>query len=156
MNTEKEFVRVRAIKNGTVIDHISPKAIFKVIRLLGLEDIDNEIIFGTNLTSKRMGRKALIKVVDRYFSEDELSYLALVAPTARVSTIKDFEVVDKHQIQPPKEVSGYVHCANPMCITNKEDICTHFTVAMNESGELALKCRYCEKETHIDSIDIFK
>jgi len=156
MSTEKEFVRVRAIKNGTVIDHINPKAIFKVIRLLGLEDIDNEIIFGTNLSSQRMGRKALIKVVDRYFSEDELSYLALVAPTARVSTIKDFEVVDKHQIQPPKEVNGYVSCANPMCITNKENICTHFTVAMKESGELALKCRYCEKETHIDSIDLFK
>ncbi len=156
MSTEKEFLKVRAIKNGTVIDHIPASAVFNVIKLLELDKVENEIIFGTNLGSKLMDKKALIKIVDKYFGEDELSYLALVAPMASVSTIKDFEVVEKHKIQPPKEVNGYVCCANPMCITNKEDICTHFTVTLKESGELALKCRYCEKETRINSLKLIK
>lgn len=147
--------KVRAIKNGTVIDHLPENSIFKVLKLLKLENSTTPIIFGMNLDSKRMGKKSLIKMVDMYCREEELAYLALVAPAARVSIIKDFVVVEKREIEPPTIVQGFVRCVNTMCITNHEIITTRFT-AQNEYGEITLKCRYCEKITSQEQIQIIK
>ena len=153
-NTIKEH-KVRAIKNGTVIDHLPANTIFKVLRLLKLEESTTPVIFGMNLDSKRMGKKALIKMVDIYCQEEELAYLALVAPSARVSMIRDFQVVEKREILPPTIVEGFVKCINPMCITNHETITTRFT-SQNQHGEITLKCRYCEKITTQEQIEIIK
>lgn len=151
----KEYTQVRAIENGTVIDHLPASSIFKVIRILNLEKSDIPIIFGMNLDSKRMGKKSLIKIVDTYCDEGTLNYLALVAPSARISTIRNFEVINKRQIEAPQTVEGFVKCANPMCITNHQKITTHFTVHQ-QNGELALHCRYCEKTTSQEQIEIVK
>ena len=55
-------LKVSAIKNGTVLDHIPANQLFKVISILGLKDCANQITFGTNLDSKLLGKKAIIKV----------------------------------------------------------------------------------------------
>lgn len=151
-NTKME---VSAIENGTVIDHIPPTALFKVIELLNLDSVDKQLFFATNLKSTRSGKKALIKIVDTYCSDYDISYLALVAPSARISTIKNYAVVEKRQIEPPTEVSRFVKCANPMCITNHEKIKTRFSVS-SLNGELSLKCCYCEKITMQEQIEIIK
>ncbi len=143
-NNSKEL-KVSAIKDGTVIDHIPAQNLFKVISLLGLEKIPNAITFGTNLESKKLGRKSIIKVSDRFFEDDEINKIALVAPEAKLNIIKDYEVVEKRQVSLPDELTGYVRCFNPKCITNHEDITTHFFVV--SKMPLALKCRYCEKVT---------
>lgn len=147
--------QVRAISDGTVIDHLPPSSIFKVIRLLHLEETTNPVIFGSNLDSRLLGKKALLKIVDQYFDEGELGYLTLVAPSATISVIRDFNVVEKRQITPPEVVEGFVRCANPMCITNHERITTHFNV-IQQSGELSLRCKYCEKITQQEQIEIVK
>jgi aspartate carbamoyltransferase regulatory subunit len=59
---EKKQLVVSAIKDGTVIDHIPAKLLFKVISILGLDHIQNQITFGSNLESKKLGSKAIIKV----------------------------------------------------------------------------------------------
>lgn len=146
---------VSAIENGTVIDHIPPLALFKVISLLKLDRTAAQVTFGMNLSSSRIGKKALIKIADTYCDDEQISYLALVAPTARISIIKNYEVAAKRQIEPPAEVHGFVRCANPVCITNHEAITTHFTVT-SVSGELALRCRYCEKTTMQEQIEIIR
>lgn len=153
--SNKEYTSVRSIENGTVIDHLPANSIFKVIKLLNLEKTEHPVVFGMNLDSKRMGKKSLIKIVDKYCEEGELAYLALVAPNARVSIIKNFEVVLKQQIEVPERVDGFVKCANPMCITNHEKITTRFTV-FQKDGELELHCRYCEKVTHQEQVEIIK
>lgn len=151
----KTMLEVSAIENGTVIDHIPTSSLFKVIGLLNLDNITNQITFGTNLTSKRIGKKAIIKISDKYCQDHEISYLALVAPTARISIIRDYEVVEKRQIEAPATVVGFVKCANPMCITNHERITTHFAV-MTQNGELSLRCEYCEKSTRQEQIEIIR
>lgn len=151
----KNFMEVRAIENGTAIDHLPPASLFKVIRLLQLENVDNQITFGTNLVSKRMGKKAIIKISDKYCQDNEISYISLVAPSASISIIKNFEVVEKRLIEVPTHVEGFVRCANPMCITNHEPITTHFTVSQ-QNGELLLRCQYCEKITRQEQIEIIK
>ena len=58
---------VSAIQNGTVIDHVPARNLFKVIQILGLDKIDNQITFGTNLESKKLGSKAIIKICEVFF-----------------------------------------------------------------------------------------
>lgn len=55
-NTRKEL-KVSAIENGTVLDHIPSNQLFKVIRILNLDECKNQITFGTNLESKLLGKR---------------------------------------------------------------------------------------------------
>lgn len=155
MSESNKTLQVSAIENGTVIDHIPPASLFKVISILSLDNVSNQVTFGTNLKSKRIGKKAIIKIADKYCADTEISYLALVAPMARISIIKDYDVVEKRQVDPPALVEGFVKCANPMCITNYEKMITKFVV-FNQNGQLLLRCRYCEKATTQEQIEIIR
>ncbi len=144
MENKKEMV-VPAIQNGTVIDHIPTAAVYQVIRLLGLEKYDDEVLIGNNLTSQKFGRKGIIKVKNRFFSKQEISMIALVAPMATIVNIKEYEVVEKIEAEIPNQIENIIKCMNPMCITNHEDIPTKFDVVDKEN--LKIKCHYCEKFT---------
>ncbi len=140
---KKEELVVSAIQNGTAIDHIPPQSLFKVISILGLEKIGTQITFGNNLTSKRMGKKAIVKITDKFFDDKEINKIALVAPEAKLNTIRDYKVIEKREVAVPDEVSGIVKCVNPKCITNNEKITTKFYVVSKKP--VTLKCHYCEK-----------
>lgn len=144
MSKNKEL-KVNAIKNGTVIDHIPAKNLFKVISILGLDKIPNQITFGTNLESHRMGHKAIIKVAEKFFEDEAINKIALVAPDAKLNIIRDYEVVEKKEVVIPNEVKGIVRCFNPKCITNHEVIPTYFSLVDRDT--ITLKCHYCEKIT---------
>lgn len=139
-------MKVSAIQNGTVIDHIPAKSLFKVISILGLDFIDQNITIGNNLDSERYGKKGIVKVSNKFFEDKEINMIALVAPHAKLNIIKDYKVVDKKTVQTPESVFGLVKCVNPKCITNHEEMQTRFDVVVNDS-DLALQCDYCEKIT---------
>ena len=143
-NTRKEL-KVSAIENGTVIDHIPARNVFQVIKILGLENCKEQILFGTNLGSRKYGKKGLVKVSRRYFKEEDVNKIALVAPSATLIEIKDYEVVEKKNVEIPDQIVKFVKCINPNCITNHEDITTRFNVIDKE--EVKLQCHYCEKVT---------
>ena len=149
---KRKQLSVSAIRNGTVIDHIPARHLFKVISILGLENFDHLITFGTNLESHKLGLKAIIKVADKYFSEDDVNRIALVAPAAKLNIIKDYEVIEKYALKVPEEIAGIVKCVNPQCITNHEEVGTRFKVIMHP--EVALKCHYCEKITDQEQMEI--
>lgn len=151
MSSSKKL-KVSAIKNGTVIDHIPANQLFKVISILGLNKVLNQITFGTNLESRKLKQKAIIKVTDKYFEDDEINKIALIAPTAKLNIIKNYKVLEKKVVDIPDEVIGIVKCFNPKCITNHEEIKTSFTVVSKES--IALKCHYCEKITTQEHLQI--
>lgn len=149
---EKQL-KVSAIKDGTVIDHIPTKALFKVIKILKLEECIQMVTFGNNLDSRAMGTKAIIKIANRFFADDEVNRIALVAPHAKLNTIRDYEVVEKRVVETPKEIKGIVHCFNPKCITNAENVTTRFEVLSDKP--IAMKCYYCEKITNENEMFFF-
>ena len=110
--TRKELV-VSALENGTVLDHIPAENVYKAIDLLNLRGVESQITIGINLASKLYGRKGIIKIADRFFEDDELNRLALIAPKATVNVIRDFKVVEKKKITMPKEIIGMAKCMNP-------------------------------------------
>lgn len=145
-------LKVSAIRNGTVIDHIPAQNLFKVISILGLDKIDNQITFGTNLESEKLGIKAIIKVTDKFFENDEINKIALIAPHAKLNIIHDFKVTEKKVVEIPLTISGIVKCFNPKCITNNEVMTTRFSVV--SQSPIALKCHYCEKITDQEHLQI--
>ena len=99
---------------------------------------------GINLASKASGKKGIIKIADKFFEDDELNKLALIAPKATVNIILDFKVVEKKKLETPDEVIGVARCKNPKCVTNHQPIKTRF-FTIKDGDEISLKCHYCEK-----------
>lgn len=147
---ERKELKVSAIENGTVIDHIPAQSVFQVTRILNLENIANQIMIGTNLDSRKFGKKGIIKVSNKYFESEEINKIALVAPSATLIVIKDYTVVYKVKVEIPDTIRKIVRCINPNCITNHEKIPTKFSVI--DKSELQLQCHYCEKITRKDVI----
>ena len=149
---KKEELQVVALKNGNVIDHIPTDKLFTIVSLLGLKNSDLNITIGNNLPSKKLGKKGLIKVADRFFTDEEISRLSVVAPNVQLNIIHNYEVVEKKQVIMPDVIKGIVKCGNPKCITNNEPMTTIFHVLCKESG--VLKCHYCEKEQNKESVKL--
>lgn len=144
---EKGELRVPAIRNGSVIDHIPVEELSRVVRLLHLYDLEYPISIGQNFRSKKLGRKGIIKVEEKYFTPDEVNTLSLVSTDVVISVIRDYEVVEKIHVELPEHIQGLVQCPNPKCITNNEPMESRFGVVLN-AGEQVLKCEYCTREVH--------
>ncbi len=140
---------VAAIQNGTVIDHIPSSKTYQVAQLLGLHRLQTPVTIGYNFLSKKLGKKGIIKVENKFFTDEEISRLSVVAPNIVLNIIRDFEVIEKKTVTTPEEIRGIVRCNNPKCITNNEPMATHFHVSNG-----ILTCHYCEKEQDINKVEL--
>lgn len=141
MSSVKKELAVAALRNGTVIDRIPSSALFQAVRLLGLENSKCHVTIGNNLNSGKLGTKGIIKIADTVFPESVLNRIALIAPTAVVNTIRDFEVVEKRPVRLPDTVIGIAKCDNPKCISNNEPMATKFEVVNRDP--VVIRCHYC-------------
>lgn len=141
MTTNKKELAVAALRNGTVIDHIPSSMLFKAVKILGIEQLQTHVTIGNNLDSSKLGTKGIIKVADVLFPESTLNRIALIAPSAKVNIIRDFEVVEKHRVVLPDTIVGIVKCNNPKCITNNEPMKTRFEVI--DHNDVTIRCHYC-------------
>ena len=151
MMNKKERL-VAAIENGTVIDHIPTDKTFQVASMLRLNELPTTITIGNNYISKLVGKKGIIKVENKYFTNEEISQLSVVAPNVVLNIIKDYEVIEKKRVETPDMLQGIVKCNNPKCITNNEPMATIFHVIDKEHG--ILKCHYCDKEQDINQVEL--
>ena len=152
MEMNKKERLVAAIENGTVIDHIPAEKTFQVVNLLELQNLSTPVTIGYNFSSSKVGCKGIIKVSDKFFTDDEISRLSVVAPNIILNIIHDYEVVEKKQVITPDELHGIVKCNNPKCIPNNEPVSTIFNVVDKVAG--TLKCHYCDKEQQMDKVEL--
>ncbi|MCK9159195.1 MAG: aspartate carbamoyltransferase regulatory subunit [Bacteroidaceae bacterium] len=152
MSENKQELQVAALKDGTVIDHIPCDKLFMVVQILGLEDMTNNITIGFNLDSKKLGKKGIIKIANKFFSDDEINRISIVAPHSKLNIIRDYEVIEKREVQMPDVLVGIVKCINPKCITNNEPMKTIFHVV--DKDKCVVRCHYCDKEQVRNEIKI--
>jgi aspartate carbamoyltransferase regulatory subunit len=150
MSHNNKELQVAALQNGTAIDHIPSEQLFKVVSLLEIENLKTRVTIGYNLDSKKMGKKGILKIADKFFEEDEINRISLIAPSVNLNIIRDYEVVEKKWVRLPNELLGIVKCNNPKCITNNEPMKTRFVVIDKEN--VVLKCHYCEMKTKKEAI----
>jgi len=140
--TVKEY-KISAIKEGTVIDHITPESTFKVIEILDLDKNKEIISVANNLQSSKLGKKGIVKIGSKFLGEEAVNKIAIIAPNATLNIIRDYKVVQKLKLKIPGRIEGTLKCFNPNCITNLEKVDTKFKVT--SSNPLKLLCNYCER-----------
>ena len=148
---EGSKIKVNAVREGTVIDHLVAGTALKVLRILGIEN-DRAVTIGLNLESKKMGRKDLIKIERHEVLPDEVRKIAIVSPNATFSIIRDFRVVQKLSPTLPESIENLLRCPNPSCVTNDDRVDTRFDVVRTDS--LRLRCHYCERMIRKDEIEL--
>lgn len=143
---------VAAIENGTVIDHIPSEKTYEVVNILGLQNLETIVTIGYNYLSKKLGHKGIIKIENKFFTNEEISRLSVVAPNVILNVIRNYEVVEKKKVETPDELKGIIRCNNPKCVTNNEPMKTVFTVIDKSNG--IIKCHYCDKEQDINKVKL--
>ena len=151
MSEKKQELQVAALENGTVIDHIPSEKLFTVVSLLGLKQMSNNITIGFNLKSKKLGTKGIIKIADKFFCDEEINRIAVVAPNVKLNIIRDYEVVEKREVNLPDELCGIVNAPIPSASPTMNQCLPYLCV---DKDDCVIKCHYCEKEQKREEIEI--
>lgn len=139
-------LKLTPIKNGTVIDHIGNGLALEVLRIIGVRELDKDstVSVALHVRSQKIGWKDIVKVENMELSPRKVNAIALLAPTATISIIRDFKVREKRAVDLPDHIVGVLRCPNSNCITNqREPVESEFEVARRRP--VVLRCVYCER-----------
>ena len=134
-------MNIDSIKNGIVIDHISAGKAMELYFHLGLDKLDYQVAIIKNASSKKMGKKDIIKVDGNI--ELDMNVIGYFDPGATVTIIKNSEVVEKKKITLPERITNVILCKNPRCITTTEQELPHVFRLTDEKNRI-YRCLYCE------------
>jgi aspartate carbamoyltransferase regulatory subunit len=146
--------KIPAIKDGIAIDHILSGNALKVIEILDVHhDKQSVITIGMNLSSKKMGKKDVVKIENKNIQKQQLAKISLIAPNASISFINNYKVFDKMIIKIPDIIENIVKCQNYNCITNHQQVSTKF-YKTEKNQKLSFRCHHCEKSQSIEEIEL--
>ena len=134
-------MNIDSIKNGIVIDHITAGKAMELYFHLGLDKSDYQVAIIKNASSKKMGKKDIIKVDGNV--ELDMNVIGYFDPGATVTIIKNSAVVEKKKITLPKKITNVILCKNPRCITTTEQELPHVFRLTDEKNRI-YRCLYCE------------
>ncbi len=142
MQTRQELY-VRKIKDGTVIDHITPGFALDVLKILGINGKDGEVVTAAmNVESRQLHHKDIVKIQNRELRPNEVDRIALIAPNASINIIRGYDVASKKVVELPATIKGIIKCDNPSCISNsREPVEPQFGVDRREP--IRLRCYFC-------------
>ena len=134
-------MRVDAIKNGLVIDHITAGKAMEIVGLLKLDELDLPIAIIKNAPSNRLGKKDIIKIdgdIDLNFE-----ILGYVDPDVTVNIIKNGVITEKKHAELPETLKNVISCKNPRCISSCEQELPHI-FKLTDRENRVYRCLYCE------------
>ncbi len=134
-------MNIDSIKNGIVIDHIAPGKAMELYHLLGLEEMDCPVAILQNVSSRKMGKKDLIKIDS--CMDCNLDAVGYVSPNATINIIRDGKLAEKKHIALPRKLTDLIRCKNPRCITQTEQGIEHIFVLSDEKTA-QYRCIYCD------------
>jgi len=134
---------VRKIKDGSVIDHITPGFALDVLKILGINGKDGEVVSAAmNVESKQLHHKDIVKIQNRELKPNEVDKIALIAPSATINIIRNYNVASKKVVELPSSIRGIIKCDNPSCVSNsREPVDPQFAVDQREP--IRLRCYFC-------------
>jgi len=134
-------MKVDSILNGIVIDHITAGRGMRLYELLGLDELDCSVAIIKNVSSKKQGKKDIIKIdADIPVDFDVIGY---VDPDATVNIIREGVLVEKRSIPMPETLTNVIKCKNPRCITSVEQELSH-VFRLTDKENKVYRCLYCE------------
>lgn len=134
-------MNIDSIKNGIVIDHITAGKGMEIYKLLGLDGLDCSVALIKNVSSRKMGKKDIIKI-DSDFDVDT-DILGFVDPDVTVNIIKDGKTAEKKTIGLPERLTNVLTCKNPRCISATEQELPQI-FKLTDRERRVYRCLYCE------------
>jgi len=132
---------IDSIKDGVVIDHIKAGMAMKIFKILNLENYDCQVAVIMNASSKKMGKKDIIKIASDV--KIDLDVLGYTDPDITINIIKDGALSEKKHLELPKKIVDVIKCKNPRCITTTEQGISHVFELKDEENRV-YRCMYCE------------
>ena len=138
-------MNIDSINNGVVIDHITAGLGMKLYELLKLDELDVSVAIIKNVTSKKMGKKDIIKI-DADIAVD-FDVIGFVDPDATVNIIKSGILVEKKSIGMPETLTNVIKCKNPRCISSCEQELDHIFKLTDKENKV-YRWLYCETKAN--------
>ena len=136
------MLTITSISKGIVIDHIKPGVGLRIFEYLDLSSADFTVALIINATSKKFGRKDIIKIDNEI--DIDLTVLGFLDPNITVNIIENEVIVRKINITLPERVENIIKCKNPRCITAEEkDLVPKFVLI--DKDKCLYKCEYCDQ-----------
>lgn len=134
-------MKIDSIANGIVIDHVTAGQGMKLYELLGLDKLDCSVAIIKNASSKKCGKKDIIKIdADIPVNLDVIGY---VDPGATINIIKNGALAEKRVIEMPEILTDVIKCKNPRCISSVEQELKHMFKLTDRKNKV-YRCVYCE------------
>lgn len=132
---------VDSIEKGIVIDHITAGFGLSVIDGLAVDKRKNTIAYIMNASSRKYGRKDLVKIEN--VVDVDLSVLGLIDPNATVNVIENGTITEKINLKLPEKVVNVIKCKNPRCVTSMEASVPHI-FHLEDASNREYRCEYCD------------
>ena len=134
-------MNIDSIKDGVVIDHITAGNAMRIYKLLGFDKLECSVAIIKNVSSKKMGKKDIIKIdSDIPLNLEALGY---IDPGVTIDVIREGKLVEKRNVDLPETLHGVLSCKNPRCITScEQELDQVFTLTDKENR--VYRCMYCE------------
>ena len=134
-------MNIDAISNGIVIDHITAGRGMKLYELLGLEKLDCSVAIIKNASSRKLGKKDIIKIDSAI--PVNLDVIGYVDPGVSINIIRDGCLIEKKRLEMPETLTNVIFCKNPRCITSTEQELSH-VFKLTDRVNKVYRCMYCE------------
>lgn len=138
------MLNVGKIEEGFVLDHIEAGKSLDIYHHLNLDKLDCTVAIIKNARSNKKGKKDILKV-ECDINTLNLDILAVIDHNITVNVIKNGEIVEKKELELPREIHNVIKCKNPRCITSIEQELPHIFVLADEEKEI-YRCKYCEEK----------
>ncbi len=137
------MLNIGGLHQGVVIDHIVAGQAMRIYEYLELGKLDSCVAIIKNASSKKMGKKDIIKIDGPICVN--LDSLAVLDPSITINIIENDTIVEKRHVRLPEKVTNILRCKNPRCITSIEQELPHIFRLTNPEKRI-YRCEYCEQK----------
>ncbi|MDD4439091.1 MAG: aspartate carbamoyltransferase regulatory subunit [Tissierellia bacterium] len=135
------MLNIDSVEKGLVIDHIKAGKAMEIYHYLNLDKMDCSVAIIKNAKSKKFGKKDIIKVENNI--DMDLQVLGFIDPNITINVIDNSVIIDKINLELPREVENVVKCKNPRCITSIEQEVVH-KFRLTDKEKKIYRCVYCD------------
>lgn len=138
------MLNVDQLNEGVVLDHIQAGKSMAIYKYLKLDQMDCCVAIIKNARSNKLGKKDIIKI-ECPIDEVNLDILGFIDHNITVNIIKDSKIVEKRDLELPRQLTNIIRCKNPRCISSIEQGLDHVFFLADPDKEI-YRCRYCEEK----------
>lgn len=138
------MLNVDQLNEGVVLDHIQAGKSMAIYKYLKLDQMDCCVAIIKNARSNKLGKKDIIKI-ECPIDEVNLDILGFIDHNITVNIIKDSKIVEKRDLELPRQLTNIIRCKNPRCISSIEQGLDHVFFLADPEMEI-YRCRYCEEK----------